>query len=143
MNIPFNQFFHYLFSHNPVVDLKYQEERFSGDIKVTKFLADDAVNQLDNQGREKYDSFKNDITVAVRDQLRYFNLYRIVAIFSLLFAVVGLGLILYFSSGNPWTIIGAGYYAFFAYLLVETYIQANRNYFEDQLYKSFKDDYVA
>lgn len=143
MNIPFSQFFHYLFSHNPVVDIKYQEERFSGDIKVTKFLADDAVRELDGQGKESYDRFRQDITATVRDQMRYFNLYRLVTIFSLLFAVIGLGLILYFNSGNPWVIIGACYYAFFAYLLVEAYIQASKNYFEDQLYKTFKHEYIA
>src|SRR5690625_4677964 len=143
MNIPFSQFFNYLFKHNPNVDIKYREERYSGEIKVTKFLSNDISHTLDAQDRNTYQSFMNHITNQVRDQIRQSNLYRFVAIIGLLFTVLGLSMIMYFSSGNSWVILGGAYYSFFAYLLVEAYIQANRNYFENQLYKKLNQEYLS
>lgn len=142
MNIPFSEFFNYLFRHNPYVEVKYREEHYSGDIKVTQFLASDSEDVLDSQEKNTYHLFMNDITNEIRDQLRQSNLYRFVAIFGLLFTVLGLSMIMYFSSGNSWVILGGAYYSFFAYLLVESYIQANRNYFEDQLYKKLHKEYL-
>lgn len=141
MNIPFSEFFNYLFRHNPNVDVKYREERYSGDIKVTDFLSRDITGTLAARNDTAYNNFMDDINTQVRDQLRQSNLYRFVAIIGLLFAVLGLSMILYFSSGNTWVILGGAYYSFFAYLLVEAYIQANRNYFEDQLYKRLMKNY--
>lgn len=141
MNIPFSEFFNYLFRHNPNVDVKYREERYSGDIKVTDFLSRDITGTLAARNDTSYNNFIDDINTQVRDQLRQSNLYRFVAIIGLLFAVLGLSMILYFSSGNTWVILGGAYYSFFAYLLVEAYIQANRNYFEDQLYKRLMKNY--
>ncbi|CAD2070673.1 hypothetical protein GCM10007275_17060 [Jeotgalicoccus coquinae] len=141
MNIPFSEFFNYLFRHNPNVDVKYREERYSGDIKVTDFLSRDIAGTLAARNDTAYNNFMDDINTQVRDQLRQSNLYRFVAIIGLLFAVLGLSMILYFSSGNTWVILGGAYYSFFAYLLVEAYIQANRNYFEDQLYKRLMKNY--
>lgn len=142
MNIPFSEFFNYLFRHNPNVDVKYREERYSGDIKVTDFLSRDIAGTLAARNDTAYNNFMDDINTQVRDQLRQSNLYRFVAIIGLLFAVLGLSMILYFSSGNTWVILGGAYYSFFAYLLVEAYIQANRNYFEDQLYKKLNREYL-
>lgn len=142
MNIPFSEFFNYLFRHNPNVDVKYREERYSGDIKVTDFLSRDIAGTLAARNDTAYNNFMDDINTQVRDQLRQSNLYRFVAIIGLLFAVLGLSMILYFSSGNTWVILGGAYYSFFAYLLVEAYIQANRNYFEDQLYKQLHEEYL-
>ena len=142
MNIPFSEFFNYLFRHNPNVDVKYREERYSGDIKVTDFLSRDIAGTLAARNDTAYNNFMDDINTQVRDQLRQSNLYRFVAIIGLLFAVLGLSMILYFSSGNTWVILGGAYYSFFAYLLVEAYIQANRNYFEDQLYKQLHKEYL-
>ncbi|MGO1922720.1 MAG: hypothetical protein ACTH14_02705 [Jeotgalicoccus sp.] len=142
MNIPFRQFFNYLFSHNPNVDIKYREERYSGDIMVTRFLSNDISSTLDREDRDTYNSFMKQITNQVRDQIRQSNLYRFIAIIGLLFAVLGLSMIMYFSSGNTWVILGGAYYSFFAYLLVEAYIQANRNYFEVQLYKQLHEKYL-
>lgn len=142
MNIPFSEFFNYLFRHNPNVDVKYREERYSGDIKVTDFLSRDIAGTLAARNDTAYNNFMDDINTQVRDQLRQSNLYRFVAIIGLLFAVLGLSMILYFSSGNTWVILGGAYYSFFAYLLVEAYIQANRNYFEDQLYKQLHEQYL-
>lgn len=143
MNIPFSEFFNYLFRHNPNVDVKYREERYSGDIKVTKFLSGDSADTLDSEDRNTYHSFMDEITNQVRDQLRQSNLYRFVSIIGLLFAVLGFSMIMYFSSGNTWVLLGGAYYSFFAYLLVEAYIQANRNYFEDQLYKKLNKEYLS
>lgn len=143
MNIPFSKFFNYLFSHNPNVDVKYKEERYSGDIKVTKFLATDIAKNLGENEQDTYSEFMNNITKAVRDQIRQSNLYRFVAVIGLLVAVLGLSMIVYFTTGNTWVIFGGAYYSFFAYLLVEAYIQANRNYFEDQLYKKLSTEYLT
>lgn len=142
MNIPFSEFFNYLFWHNPNVGVKYREERYSGNIKVTEFLSADIADKLETDKSSLYNNFMNDITDQVRDQLRQSNLYRFISIIGLLFAVLGLSMILYFSSGNTWVILGGAYYSFFAYLLVEAYIQANRNYFEDQLYKQLHENYL-
>lgn len=142
MNIPFSQFFNYLLKPNSHVDIRYKEERFSGDIEVIKFLSNDQSNELDTEDKNAYNSFMHDITSQVRDQIRLSNKYRFVAIIFLLFAVLGLSMVLYFSSGNSLVLFGGAYYSFFAYLIIEAYIQANRNYFENQLYKKFNENYL-
>lgn len=142
MNIPLSKFFSYLFKPNNNVNINYREERYSGNIRVTEFLSGDISGTLETRNNNAYNNFLNDITDQVRDQLRQSNLYRFIAIIGLLFAVLGLSMILYFSSGNTWVILGGAYYSFFAYLLVEAYIQANRNYFEDQLYKQLHEKYL-
>ncbi|HIW38778.1 MAG TPA: hypothetical protein H9885_07175 [Candidatus Jeotgalicoccus stercoravium] len=142
MNIPFNQFFKYLFKHNPNVNLKFKEERFSGDIEVSQFLTNKKERELNSEEKESYKMFMNQIGDSVRDQRRVNNLYRFISIIAFLALIIGLGFFMWLSSGNNWVIIGAAYYSFFAYLLVEAYIEASSHYFEDQLYKTFNEKYL-
>ena len=142
MNIPFNQFFKYLFKHNPNVNLKFKEERFSGDIEVSQFLTNKKERELNSEEKESYKMFMNQIGDSVRDQRRVNNLYRFISIIAFLALIIGLGFFMWLSSGNNWIIIGAAYYSFFAYLLVEAYIEASSHYFEDQLYKTFNEKYL-
>lgn len=142
MNIPFNQFFKYLFKHNPNVNLKFKEERFSGDIEVSQFLTNKKERELNSEEKESYKMFMNQIGDSVRDQRRVNNLYRFISIIAFLTLIIGLGFFMWLSSGNNWVIIGAAYYSFFAYLLVEAYIEASSHYFEDQLYKTFNEKYL-
>lgn len=142
MNIPFNQFFKYLFKHNPNVNLKFKEERFSGDIEVSQFLTNKKERELNSEEKESYKMFMKQIGDSVRDQRRVNNLYRFISIIAFLALIIGLGFFMWLSSGNNWVIIGAAYYSFFAYLLVEAYIEASSHYFEDQLYKTFNEKYL-
>jgi len=142
VNIPFNQFFKYLFKHNPNVNLKFKEERFSGDIEVSQFLTNKKERELNSEEKESYKMFMNQIGDSVRDQRRVNNLYRFISIIAFLALIIGLGFFMWLSSGNNWVIIGAAYYSFFAYLLVEAYIEASSHYFEDQLYKTFNEKYL-
>ncbi|CAD2071913.1 hypothetical protein [Jeotgalicoccus meleagridis] len=142
MNIPFNQFFKYLFKHNPNVNLKFKEERFSGDIEVSQFLTNKKERELNSEEKESYKMFMNQIGDSVRDQRRVNNLYRFISIIAFLALIIGLGFFMWLSSGNNWVIIGAAYYSFFAYLLVEAYIEASSHYFENQLYKTFNEKYL-
>lgn len=142
MNIPFKQFFKYLFKHNPNVNLKFKEERFSGDIEVSQFLTNKKERELNSEEKESYKMFMNQIGDSVRDQRRVNNLYRFISIIAFLALIIGLGFFMWLSSGNNWVIIGAAYYSFFAYLLVEAYIEASSHYFEDQLYKTFNEKYL-
>jgi hypothetical protein len=142
VNIPFKQFFKYLFKHNPNVNLKFKEERFSGDIEVSQFLTNKKERELNSEEKESYKMFMNQIGDSVRDQRRVNNLYRFISIIAFLALIIGLGFFMWLSSGNNWVIIGAAYYSFFAYLLVEAYIEASSHYFEDQLYKTFNEKYL-
>jgi len=142
VNIPFNQFFKYLFKHNPNVNLKFKEERFSGDIEVSQFLTNKKERELNSEEKESYKMFMNQIGDSVRDQRRVNNLYRFISIIAFLALIIGLGFFMWLSSGNNWVIIGAAYYSFFAYLLVEAYIEASSHYFENQLYKTFNEKYL-
>ena len=142
MNIPFNHFFKYLFKHNPNVNLKFKDARFSGDIEVSQFLTNKKERELNSEEKESYKMFMNQIGDSVRDQRRVNNLYRFISIIAFLALIIGLGFFMWLSSGNNWVIIGAAYYSFFAYLLVEAYIEASSHYFEDQLYKTFNEKYL-
>lgn len=140
MNVPFNQFFKYLFNHKNDVHINYVEERYSGDIRVTSFLKDEEYNDSSNDNA--YENFLSDITAEVRDHLRKSNLYRMVAVTFLLLLVFAPALLLFFLNDNTLVVFGAFYYIFFAYLLVEAYIQSDRNYFEDYLYEKLQKEYM-
>lgn len=142
MNIPFSKVSHYLFKPNKDVEIKYLENDYSGEITVTKFLTTDAKDHLAGSSEDKYAAFVKDITDEVRNQIRQLNFYRYVSIALLLLCILIPSLFSFFLTGNHWVIIGGVYYSFFSYLLVEAYIQANRNYFEDILYKEFQNNYL-
>lgn len=141
MNIPFSKVLHYLFKPNKDVEIKYSENDYSGEITVTEFLSHDAKESLvPSEGQ--YSAFTKDITEQVRNQIRQLNFYRYISIALLLVCILLPSLLSFFVTDNQWVLIGGAYYSFFAYLLVEGYIQANRNYFEDVLYKEFQNQYL-
>lgn len=142
MNVPLTQMSHYLFKPNKSVEIKYLENDYSGEITVTEFLTQDATEKLDASAKDKYDEFTKDITSTVRNQIRQLNFYRYVSIALILLCIILPSLFSFFIAGGYWVLIGGAYYSFFAYLIVEAYIQATRNYFEDKLYKEFQHDYL-
>lgn len=142
MNVPLTQMSRYLFKPNKSVEIKYLENDYSGEITVTEFLTQDATEKLDASAKDKYDEFTKDITSTVRNQIRQLNFYRYVSIALILLCIILPSLLSFFITGGYWVLIGSAYYSFFAYLIVEAYIQATRNYFEDELYKEFQHDYL-
>lgn len=142
MNVPLTQMSHYLFKPNKSVEIKYLENDYSGEITVTEFLTQDATEKLDASAKDKYDEFTKDITSTVSNQIRQLNFYRYVSIALILLCIILPSLFIFFIAGGYWVLIGGAYYSFFAYLIVEAYIQATRNYFEDKLYKEFQHDYL-
>jgi hypothetical protein len=142
MNVPLTKMFQYLFKPNKAVEIKYMEDEFSGEIRVVEFLTQEKTSQLDSSSKDKYTDFTHGITESVRNEIRQLNFYRYLSIALLLLCIILPSLISYFIVGGHWVIIGGVYYSFFAYLLVEAYIQASRNYFEDQLYKEFQNNYL-
>lgn len=143
MNIPLSQVSKYLFKPHPGIDIKYLEHDISGETKVTEFLTPGQLDSLDPEARKNHGRFLDDINDMVRSQLRSSNFYRLTSIALLILFIVLPALLLFFLGGSHWTVIGGVYYAFFAYLLVEAYIQANRNYFEYTLYEKFLKEYVG
>lgn len=142
MRVPLTKISQYLFKPNPKVDIRYLENDIDGRIKTTEFLTRDAAEELDAPGREKHREFISDIDEAVQKQMRQASFYRYFSIAAILLLLVLPTVILgFFGAGNLTIIVGI-YYAFFTYLIVEAYIQASRNYFEDQLYNRFQKEYL-
>ena len=142
MRMPLSRIGHHLFSPNPKVDIRYLENNYDGSIKISEFLTGDAADELDEAGRHQHREFIHDINDDVLKQMRQASFYRYFSIVViLLFLVLPTVILAFFGSGNLAILFGI-YYAFFTYLLVEAYIQASRNYFEDQLYEKFKTEYL-
>ncbi|MFC3420106.1 hypothetical protein ACFOLA_11500 [Salinicoccus hispanicus] len=142
MRVPLSQVTKYLFKPHPGVDIKYLEHDISGETEVTEFLTPNQLESLEPEARKNHSRFLNDINGKVRDQIRTSNFYRFASIALLILFIILPGLILFFLGGSHWALIGGVYYAFFAYLLVEAYIQANSNYFEYTLYEQFEKEYI-
>ncbi|MCG1010005.1 hypothetical protein J4760_08230 [Salinicoccus sp. ID82-1] len=143
MRVPLSQTSKYLFKSHPGVDIKYLEHDISGETKVTEFLTPNQFESLGSEARKNHGRFLEEINDKVRDQIRISNFYRFFSAALLIFFIILPALILFFLGGSHWGLIGGVYYAFFAYLLVEAYIQANRNYFEYHLYEKFEKEYVG
>ncbi|GAB3063336.1 hypothetical protein ACFOU0_11405 [Salinicoccus sesuvii] len=143
MSIPLSQVTKYLFKPHPGVDIKYLEHDISGETQVTEFLTPGQLESLDPKAKQNHGKFLEDINEAVRSQIRTSNFYRLTSIALLIVFIILPALLLFFLGGSHWAVIGGVYYAFFAYLLVEAYIQANRNYFEYTLYDKFQKEYVS
>jgi len=142
MRVPLSKIGHHLFRPNPKVDIRYLENNTDGSIKTTEFLTGDAADELDETGREKHREFIRDINDDVLKQMRQASFYRYFSIaVILLFLVLPTVILAFLGSGNFAILFGI-YYAFFTYLLVEAYIQASRNYFEDRLYEKFQTEYL-
>lgn len=142
MRVPLTKISRYLFKPNPNVDIRYLENDIDGRIKTTEFLTRNAAEGLDEAGREKHQEFIRDIDEEVQKQMRQASFYRYFSIAVILLLLILPTVILgFFGAGNLTIIVGI-YYAFFTYLIVEGYIQANRNYFEDQLYAKFQKEYL-
>lgn len=142
MSVPLTKAPRYLFKPNPYVDIKYMEHDVSGEKRVTEFLTPHRLAELDQEAQEKHRRFIGEIDGAVQQQMKQTNFYRYVAIALLILMIILPSLLLFFLGGSHWGLIGGVYYAFFAYILVEAYITANRNYFEQQLYEKFENEYL-
>lgn len=142
MRVPLTKVPRYLFKPNPYVDIRYLENDFDGRIKTTEFLTGNAAEKLDEAGRGKHREFIEDISADVRNQMRLASFYRYFSIAVILLLLILPTAILGFLGADNLTILFGIYYAFFTYLIVEAYIQANRNYFEAQLYRRFQKEYL-
>ncbi|WP_271396975.1 hypothetical protein [Salinicoccus roseus] len=142
MSVPLTKASKYLFKPNPNVGIKYKEHDISGEKRVTEFLTPHKLQELDPEAKEHHRTFIGEIDEAVQQQMKQTSFQRYVAIALLILTILLPSLLLFFLGGSHWGLIGGVYYAFFAYLLVEAYITANRNYFEYQMYEKFEDEHL-
>lgn len=142
MPVPLVKISRYLFKPHPYVDIKYMEHDISGEKRVTEFLTPNRLEELDQEAQKKHRRFIGEIDDDVKQQMKQTSFYRYVAIALLILMILLPSLLLFFLGGSHWGLIGGVYYTFFAYLLVEAYITANRNYFEYQMYEKFEDEHL-
>lgn len=131
----------YLTWNNPDMDLRYTYDDYTGEYEVTQIFTKEREEQLQEQNIDLKQLKATLISDVIdRQNETYGNRFIMGLVIFLLILIPAFALFLI--QGNMLALVVGIVYATFAFFLVESYNQANLNYYQARLYEKLKNDQI-